>query len=250
MDMCVAALRNDPEEQAHHRTCAATVSQTSLFAAPLWLLTASWGAMPLSPGTRAAICQMLRKNGSCLEGLSLELRADHAMVLAAVGHDGAALKHAADELKCDRTIVMAAVRNNGLALPFASTWLLSDWDVLQTAIRQNPQAMMYLDYDVLLDVRALVMDAVSRDGLALRWAPARFQSDRDVVLTAVRQNGLALAHASADLRDDRALVHEAVKQGNAEALAHASEELRTDLSMRYIAGADVSFMATHDARLQ
>ena len=173
MNICVAALRNDPEEQAHHTTCAAIVSQTSLFAAPLWFLTASWGAMPLSPGTRAAICQMLRKNGSCLEGLSLELRADHGMVLAAVGHDGAALKHAAEELKCDRRIVMAAVRNTGLALRFASTSLLSDREVLQTAIHQNPQAMVYLD-DALLDVRALVMDAVSRDGLALQWAPERF----------------------------------------------------------------------------
>ena len=98
--------------------------------------------------------------------------------------------------------------------------------------------MVYLD-DALLDVSALVMDAVSRDGLALQWALERFQSDRGAVLKAAQQKVLALAHASADLCAGRILVLEAVKQGNAEALEYASEELRLDPVTRYIAGADV-----------
>ena len=70
------------------------------------------GAVVLSPDVRVAMCQTLRKNGFCMEGLSAELRGDRAMVLAAVGQNGLALKHASEELRSDHTIVMAAARNN------------------------------------------------------------------------------------------------------------------------------------------
>ena len=60
---------------------------------------------------------------------------------------------------------------------------------------------------------------------------------------------MAPACASEDLCADRILVLEAVKQRNAEALEYASEELRLDPVMRYIAGADVTFLAATDEML-
>ena len=44
------------------------------------------------------------------------------------------------------------------------------------------------------------MNAVSKDGLALRYASLELRGDHEIVMMAVSQNGRALQHASLDLR--------------------------------------------------
>eukprot|EP00971_Amphidinium_carterae_P306191 6085398-Amphidinium_carterae.1 len=52
--------------------------------------------------------------------------------------------------------------------------------------------------------------------------------DRDLVMEAVRRNGSALKHAAEELRGDWDLVMEAVRQSYGRALGYATEELRGD----------------------
>ena len=73
----------------------------------------------------------------------------------------------------------------------------------------------------------VVIEAVQRDGHALRHASVELRADRDVVLAAVNNNPFALQYASDELRADRAVVLQAVK-GHLLAFQHASEALRSN----------------------
>ena len=58
----------------------------------------------------------------------------------------------------------------------------------------------------------IVLYAVSRNGLALKYARDLFKNDFHIVFTAVSQNGLALQYASESMKNNTTIVHSAVKQ--------------------------------------
>eukprot|EP00971_Amphidinium_carterae_P145958 2893094-Amphidinium_carterae.1 len=49
----------------------------------------------------------------------------------------------------------------------------------------------------------VVLAAVRRDGLALKFAAEALKGDREIVLAAVQENGYALQHATEALMADR-----------------------------------------------
>merc|ERR1712232_838719 len=63
----------------------------------------------------------------------------------------------------------------------------------------NPEV---LQVGALRASRAVVLAAVRRDGLALRYATRTWRADREVVLEAMRQNTQAIFHASMALQQD------------------------------------------------
>ena len=63
--------------------------------------------------------------------------------------------------------------------------------------------------------------------MALEYASAALQGERDVVLAAVAKEARALQYTSAALQGDRDVVLAAVAQ-NGDALRYASEELKSD----------------------
>ena len=65
------------------------------------------------------------KNVDALQHASVELRADHEVVLAAVAQDGSALEHASKALRGNPTVVLTAVAQNGYALGLASARITS-----------------------------------------------------------------------------------------------------------------------------
>ncbi|CAE8584038.1 unnamed protein product [Polarella glacialis] len=75
--------------------------------------------------------------------------------------------------------------------------------------------------------RALVLEGVRSNGLALEHAPEPRRADRELVLVAISQNSLALEFAAVDLRADMEVVLEAAK-GSIEALNFASETILGD----------------------
>jgi len=169
---------------------------------------------------------LVSKDAELLQYASTRLRADRAVVRAAVAQDGLALRHASAELRADRAVVRAAVAQDGLALQHASAELRTDRAVVRVAVAQDGLALQHASAELRAD-RAVVRAAVAQDGDALQHASAELRTDRAVIRAAVAQNGHALQHASAELRTDRAVVRAAVAQ-NAHALQHASAELRAD----------------------
>jgi hypothetical protein len=77
------------------------------------------------------------------------------------------------------------------------------------------------------DTFRTVIEAVSRNGLALKYASSVYQKHNDIVNTAVNNNGLALEYVSDDLKEDYETVAQAVSQ-NGMALQYASESLKDD----------------------
>merc|ERR1712039_814711 len=67
----------------------------------------------------------------------------------------------------------------------------------------NPEV---LQVGALRASRAVVLAAVRRDGLALRFATRTWRADREVVLEAMSQNTMALWHASMALQQDYELL--------------------------------------------
>jgi len=164
---------------------------------------------------------------------ALALRADRALVLAAVRLDGAALAFASPALQADREVVLAAVRSNGMALRSAAPALAADLEIQQAAVRSNGHALALLPEAARAD-RALVLAAVRADGAALEHASATLRADREVVLAAVESFGPALEHVSAALRADRDVVRAAVARDGS-ALSFAVAPLQGDHELALLA---------------
>lgn len=112
---------------------------------------------PIGESGKTFARTVVSHRGLDLERLSLELRGDRSVVLAAVRADGRALEYAASSLQDDREVALAAVQQNGTALKHASAMLRGD--------------------------RAIVRAAVAQDGRALRFASERLRCDQEFLLS-------------------------------------------------------------------
>ena len=81
--------------------------------------------------------------------------------------------------------------------------------------------------ETLAGDRALLLDTVQEDGLALEFASEELQNDKEVVMEAVREDGCALEFVREELQNDKEVVLEAVRQTGS-ALEFAGESLRSD----------------------
>lgn len=78
-----------------------------------------------------------------------------------------------------------------------------------------------------INVRNIVLEAVTRGGCYLRFAHEDLRSDKDIVLVAVKQYGKALQFAHKDLKGYREIVLATVKR-TGDALQFASDDLKRD----------------------
>ena len=145
----------------------------------------------------------VNEDGKRLEFASPPLRAHRGLVVAAVHNDGMALRHAHEKLRYDPLVAYQAVRtSSGSALPFAPT-------------------RCHLD-------RALAMELVQQDGLALQHLAPRWQDDYEIAMAAVTQNGFAFRFASVALRANRELVAMAVESYGRNLCYVSDQQLRSD----------------------
>ena len=110
----------------------------------------------------------------------MALRADAAVVRAAVDCRGCALRYASPEFKNDRATVLAAVAQGARPHPHSPTPLASP--------PSTPTSRM-----------TRVSSAVAADGMALEFADARLRADLLVVQAAVAQNVAAAAFSCSTL---------------------------------------------------
>ena len=124
--------------------------------------------------------------------------------------------------------VLRRVCAGELTLADCPGWAQADKAVVSAAIARAPaEALQALD-PALPDYRAAVLEAVTREGLALRSASADVKADREVVAAAVRQDWRALEHAAPCFAADKEIVLLSVLQGQAQAMQYACPALRAD----------------------
>lgn len=151
---------------------------------------------------------------------------------AAVRADGGALKYLPKNLRCDPDIVLAAVESEvqhwtGNALKYADPHRLSG-EIVLAAVRRDGLALKYARKEFKSGrYREIALAAVTQNGHALQHVCAALKSDREVVLAAVTHNGAALKHAAELLKIDRGVVLRAVGQDGC-ALQYAQNSLDMD----------------------
>ena len=167
------------------------------------------------------------------------LKADRAVVLAAVTQKGYALRYASEALKGDKQVVLTAVTQKGMALEYADNKLKNDKDVVLAAVSQYGMALEYAD-DILKNDKDIVLTAVTQKGMALEYAHFKLKNDKDVVLAAVSQDGMALKYADDILKNDKDVVLAAVNK-DLKSIYYASEILKK----RYKSNKKVPLVITH-----
>jgi len=173
---------------------------------------------------RHAAISIVKDNGLALENLSMMMRADKEIVLAAVRNNGSALEYAAKSLRNNKEVVMAAIENYPDAIWLASESLQRDKSVYISAILGDSEI---LEWSLISADKDVVMAVVQQNGLALQNVDDRLRDDRAVVLLAVDNNGLALKYASSRLKRCRIVASVAVMNDEG-AFAFVSRHLRHD----------------------
>ena len=135
------------------------------------------------------------------------------VILAAVRRNGLALR-LAGELRGDREVVLEAMRQCLRSLRFAT--LCGDYNFMKEALEQAPLALRYASAP-LRARRELVVPALRRRGICLRYASPELSDDWDLALLAVatakKRAAPVLRAASARLQQSKAFVLEAVRLG-------------------------------------
>jgi hypothetical protein len=121
---------------------------------------------------------------------------------------------------------------NDYDLQYASAELRNDKKFVLEAVSRDGEALRFASLELRND-REVVLEAVSQIGGALFWASEELQNDEKFVLEAIKKNGLALQYASEELRGNREVVLEAMKQNPdikrcAFILFYATDELQND----------------------
>jgi serine/threonine protein kinase len=111
-------------------------------------------------------------------------------------------------------------------LEFASKELQNDKEVVLEAVKKNGLALKFASKSLQND-KEVVLQAVKQSGWDLKNVSKELQNDKEVVLEVVKQSGNALRFASKEHQNDKEVVLEAVKQSGY-ALESASKELQND----------------------
>ena len=94
-------------------------------------------------------------------------------------------------------------------------------EIVLEAINRDGNALRYVRD------REIVLATVKQNGHALQFASKALQNDKDIVLAAVRQDGYVLEFASEEFKNNKDIVLAAVKK-DGRALEYASEKLQND----------------------
>jgi len=148
------------------------------------------------PGQHAAVA-IATRNGHDIANMSVQLRSNRSVVLAAVHQNGRALRHATALLRADLGVVCASLRQirgaGGVGVPeFLGFGLLrglpegrkADAAYMTALVKVTGWALQHAA-PPLQDNEAIVHAAVSTDGLAIKHASERLRGAASVVVAAV-----------------------------------------------------------------
>lgn len=141
----------------------------------LWISILAAPARPALAGvledtalTHSDAIRLLAGQECRLKDLTLSLREDKDIVIAAARAHGHSLGHAGCEHRRDRDVVLAAVSNNGLALRHAHLSLRDDYDVVFAAVGNRGPAIRYASDRLRSDGRVQKV-AIFSDACSVRF---------------------------------------------------------------------------------
>ncbi len=102
-----------------------------------------------------------------------------------------------------------------------------DKDVVLAALEHDSSIFHKYASDELINDRDVILVALKKDGLLIRFINDELKNDKTIASIAVKQNGLALEHLNINLQKDKEIVLEAIKQ-NYKAFYYANNDLKID----------------------
>ena len=105
-------------------------------------------------------------------------------------------------MRNDKDFIIELVEQNWYFLRGSGSEITSDEDIGRVALRGSALALEFITNYYLLNDRELMMECVSKCGMALQFVGGRFQNDREVVLTALKNNPNAIEFVGELLRED------------------------------------------------
>lgn len=132
--------------------------------------------------------------------------------------------------QAERTHWRKVLEKQPLALARAPEWCKSDPELVHTAVLADPRVLEFASL-ILQASKRIVLDAVRREGLVIRFSDVKLRGDLKIVRCAVRSNPQALKYASADLRRNKSIVLQAVRKAGLfewNILRFASDVLQND----------------------
>lgn len=121
-----------------------------------------------------------------------------------VKSDGWNLAFLSTKLKDDKDVVMLAVKNVGAALSLASSRLKDDEEVVRMAIVNGVKDYPALIKDVSKRLRhneAVMLLAIRKNAIVLKWLPSIFKEKDSVVLEALKIDDESIEYASKRIRE-------------------------------------------------
>ena len=212
-----------PLRQAVADLCAQTIEGM------VTVCTACGGVVPEDAAQCDDCAEAVRafeKGGGNLQTAGDSLRANKAVVLAAVAKDGRVLRYANEELKSDKETILAAVAQNGDAFQYANKELRSDKSFILAAISLKGEALQHAD-EVLRADKNFILTTVALNGCCLFYGHEKFTADEETILAAVAQNGEALLAAKPHCRGDKTFILTCVAR-NGLAYPYAHKDCRAD----------------------
>ena len=133
-----------------------------------------------------------------------------------------------------RPLLLNSILNSQVTLNFftQNCPLVNDYEIVLRAVTKNGLMLRYAGKALRQD-RNEVLSAATQNACALQFAPT-FKSDRPFIESVVKMNGLALEHASKSLKSDREVVLAAVTQDGM-AIHHAAKQLRMEREVLLVA---------------
>jgi len=170
-----------------------------------------------------------QSKGVALHLASDRLKGDKSLVLRAVQHTGDALEAASDSLKSDRKFVLDAIlAGDGTALKGASEPLRGDRNLILTAASKGKGGVLKGASESLLSNESFVLDVVTRDAAAYKYAPEALLGSKEFAVAAAKRNGKVVRYMSGAFRADHDVAAAALSSDpQAAPLLHAAR--RSDL---------------------
>ena len=142
---------------------------------------------------------------------SEEFRNDKEIVLEAIKYSYNSLKYASSKLRADREVVLTAVNFNGWAIQYATQELQNDREIVLEAVNHNRDVLSIVS-PIFQDDAEIVRTAISSEEFQapfttiLQNASPRLRSNRNIVLQAVKRCGMEIKYANPCFFDDEEII--------------------------------------------
>lgn len=150
---------------------------------------------------REIVFFVLNRRGYVFENMSLEMKRDREIVMAAIKNYPSAITYADPIFKKDKRMALKLAGCYEDTLKYIDKELAKDEEILLKVLKFEGKKLKEISKKI--QTKNMVLAAVKNNGLALQFASKKFKRDKEVVFYAVFNNSVSLKYAAEELKEDK-----------------------------------------------